>query len=103
MSKLRCVLVVLAALALGLSFAVPVEDVPETPYDESEALPYESTPVFSIMLRESAGVLQSVLTPAFSLHFHPTVGGDEILTEQWARIPHPIRVSVTILDHSLRC
>jgi len=37
MSKLRCILVVLAVFALSLSFAVPEEDVPETPYDESEA------------------------------------------------------------------
>jgi hypothetical protein len=103
MSKLRCILVVLAALALSLSFAVPVEDDPETPYDESEALPYESTPVFSIMLEESARALQSVLTVAFPLRFHPTAKRNEILAKQSARTPHPICGSVIILDHSLRC
>jgi hypothetical protein len=103
MSRLRCVLVVLAAFALSLSFAVPAEDVPETPYDESEALPYESTPPFSVMLQESARVLQSMLTPTFPFCFHPTARRDEILTEQSARIPHPISDSVTILNHSLRC
>lgn len=53
MRVLRTALVLLAAFALSLSFAVPVEDVPETSYDESEALPYESTPPFSIMEQES--------------------------------------------------
>ena len=54
MSVVHSFLVVLAALVLGLSFAVPVEDVPETLYDESETLPYESTPPFSIVQQESA-------------------------------------------------
>jgi len=103
MRRLHSVLVVLAALALSLSFAVPAEDVPETPYDESEALPYESTPPFSIMLHESARALQSALTLAFQLHFHPTARGDEILAEQSVRTPRPVSGSVTILDHSLRC
>ena len=103
MSKLRCILVVLAVFALSLSFAVPEEDVPETPYDESEALPYESTPLFSIMLQESARAPQWVVTRAFPLQFHPTTGRDEIRSERLARTPHPICGSVTILDHSLRC
>jgi hypothetical protein len=103
MSKLRCILVVMAALALSLSFAVPVEDDPETPYDESEALPYESNPVFSIMLEESARAVQLLTTFAFPLHFHPTAKRNEILAKQSARTPHPISGSLTILDHSLRC
>ena len=40
--------VVLLLLCFGLSLAVPADDVPETGYNESEALPYEGTPVFSI-------------------------------------------------------
>jgi hypothetical protein len=103
MSKLRCILVMLAAFALSLSFVVPANDPPETPYDESEALPYESTPLFSITLQESAGVLQSALTLAFPLHSHPRARRDETVTEQLVRTPHPICGSVTILDHSLRC
>jgi hypothetical protein len=45
MRKVRSVLLLFVLLALGLSFAVPMADVPETSYDESEALPYERTPV----------------------------------------------------------
>jgi hypothetical protein len=103
MSKLRCILVVLATLTLCLSFAVPVEDDPETPYDESEALPYESNPVFSIMLEESARGVPLVPTFAFPLHFHPVARRAEIRAEHSARTPHPICGSVIILDHSLRC
>jgi hypothetical protein len=103
MSKLRCVLVVLAALAVSLSFAVPVEDDPETPYDESESLPCESTPVFSSVLQESARALQSVLIPALPPRINPTARREEILAQQSARAPHSICDSITILGHSLRC
>jgi len=48
MRKPRSVLVLLLLLVFNVSVVVPAEDVPETPYDESEALPYEGTPVFSI-------------------------------------------------------
>ena len=47
MTKSRPALVLLIAVVLGVSVAVPAEDVPETAYDESESLPYESTSVFS--------------------------------------------------------
>jgi hypothetical protein len=47
----RCsILVLFVLLAFGLSLAVPAEDVPETVYDESETLPCESTPPFSIVV-----------------------------------------------------
>jgi hypothetical protein len=49
-----------------VSLAVPAEDVPETAYDESEGLPYEGTPLFSIVLSPlSARTTQAVLS---SLH-----------------------------------
>ena len=48
-------------LVLGLSLIGPVEDLPETPYDESEALPYESTPGISEVLPQgSASTTQAV-------------------------------------------
>ena len=54
MSKLHCILVVLVTLTLCLSFAVPAEDDPETPYDESESLSYESSPAISVAEPEAA-------------------------------------------------
>jgi hypothetical protein len=44
------VLVLCVLLGFGVSLAVPAEDVPETAYDESEGLPYEGTPLFSIVV-----------------------------------------------------
>jgi len=50
MSEPRVVLILLVLMSLGLPLIVPADDVPETPYDESDALPYEGTPVFSIVV-----------------------------------------------------
>jgi hypothetical protein len=44
------VLVLCVLLGFGVSLAVPAEDVSGTAYDESEALPYEGTPLFSIVV-----------------------------------------------------
>jgi len=103
MSRSRSVLVLFLVLVFGLSFTVPAEDIPETPYDESETLPCESTPVFSRVVQDSAQALHSVLTLAFPLHFNPTARRNEIFAEQSAWAPHPTCDSVTILDHTLRC
>ena len=60
------ILVLCVLLGFGVSLAVPAEDVPETSYDESEAVPYESTPVFSIVAPQAAAqIAQSALS---SLH-----------------------------------
>jgi hypothetical protein len=47
-TKPRFAIVFLMFLALGLSVGLPAADVLETTYDESEAVPYEGTPLFSI-------------------------------------------------------
>jgi hypothetical protein len=49
MKELRSALILLLLLGFGVSQAVRAEDAPETPYDESAALPYEGTPVFSFV------------------------------------------------------
>lgn len=60
------ILVLFVFLGFGVSLAVPAEDVPETSYDESEAVPYESTPVFSTVAPQaSTQIAQSTLR---SLH-----------------------------------
>ena len=60
MTKSRPALVLLIAVVLGLSVAVPAEDVPETAYDESESLPYESTSVFSIAVPKAVAQAPAV-------------------------------------------
>jgi hypothetical protein len=52
MKELRFALVFLLLLGFGVPPPGSTEDVPETPYDESETLPCESTPVFAIAMPE---------------------------------------------------
>jgi hypothetical protein len=60
------ILIIFVLLAFGMSLAVPAEDVPETAYDESEGLPYEGAPLFSIVVPlVAARTAQAVL---ISLH-----------------------------------
>jgi hypothetical protein len=66
-TKTRFAIVFLMILALGLPLSFPAEDIPETAYDESEALPYEGTPLFSIEMPPLAArtteKVQSSLNP----------------------------------------
>jgi len=50
MRKARYTLVLFVLLFLGLTVAVPGEDLAETAYDESETQPCERTPLFSDVL-----------------------------------------------------
>ena len=54
MRKPRFALVFFVLLVFGVSLAVPAEDLPETAYDESEGLPYASTPLFSDVISQAA-------------------------------------------------
>lgn len=110
-------LVFLAAVVLTLSFAVPAEDVPETPYDESASLPYVSAPVVSLTVPEliakapevSSAVPESVAEgPAarprasrLRLGFVRRPGAQPC--DRGTRWAYPVSDSLTILDHSLRC
>jgi hypothetical protein len=55
MRRTYATVVLAVLLAFGLSFAISMEDLPETSYDESEPAPYEATPQIStFMLMQSA-------------------------------------------------
>ena len=81
-AKPRCAVVFLMILTMGVSLGLPAEDVLDAVYDESEALPYEGTPLFSIVVppvaaRTTRAVLSSytldlVLHPRFPLHLSAT-------------------------------
>jgi hypothetical protein len=103
MRKLRCILVVLAALAVSLSFAVPVEDDPETPYDESESLPYEGTPLFSIAVPETVVAAPAVWAGVSSLGLDTAARRCESYRQHPAWAVHPISDPLTISNCSLRC
>jgi di/tricarboxylate transporter len=71
MRRRRFVLVLFVLLAFGVSLVVPAEDVPETAYDESEALPYEGAPVFSIVA--PLGAARTTQAVPNSLSLKPSV------------------------------
>jgi len=53
-TKSRFALVFLMLLTVGVSLGFPAEDVLDAVYDESESVPYEVTPRFSIAALPSA-------------------------------------------------
>ena len=54
MRKARFAFLFFVLLVFGFSLAVPAENLPETAYDESEGLPYGSTPLFSNVISQAA-------------------------------------------------
>ena len=60
MRRPRPPLVLCVLLFLGLSLAVPAEDLTETAYDESEAQPCESTALISNVTPQAASATQTV-------------------------------------------
>jgi len=83
-------------LGFGVSLTVLAEDIPETRYDESEALPYEVTPPFSgDLVQESAPTLQVVQIVPTRLSIPRHALGR-------ARY-RGLAASLIILDHTLRC
>ena len=60
MRKLSPPLVLFVFLFLGLSLAVPAEDLMETAYDESEAQPCESTALISNVTPQAASATPTV-------------------------------------------
>lgn len=54
MRKPRSTLAFFMVLALGLWVTLPAEDVPETAYDESELLPYESTSAIASLMPQAS-------------------------------------------------
>ena len=103
MKRRHSAIVFFVILTLGMSLAVPAEDLPETAFDESETLPYESTPSFAQVhdrnCRQVHFRLTRVSRPSVcSAPRHPK-----------RRTEHnPLPVPATedfliILDHSFRC
>jgi hypothetical protein len=96
-------IVLLLILCFGVSQAVSVEDVPETAYDESETLPYEAAPVYSIPVTQLlARTAKDGLKHSASLHFNSWMKQDKHPLEKIA-LSHSVPDSTTILNHSLRC
>ena len=94
MRKLHCLLVLLVAVVFVLTFAVPAEDIPDSAYDESESMPYESALPLSLVLPEMACALQ--VMPFGRSDSRP-------LLRESRPAECPASGSLIILIHSLRC
>lgn len=93
-------LVLFVLLAFGVSLVVPAEDVPETAYDESEALLYEGTPLFSIAAPKTAAAAPTVVaSPRCS---DPVAGCEPYQKDQVGAV-HTVSDFLNILNCSLRC
>ena len=103
MRRTSSILVLFVLLGFGLSLGVPAEDVPETAYDESEALPYESTPLFSIAVSETVAKVPAVRSRASQLRCDSLrrLGAQHL--EHGTSWAYRICDSLTILAHALRC
>ena len=94
----HCAVVFLMMFALGLSLGLIAEDVLEVAYDESEAVPYETTPSFSIVSRSVSPWTPQVMPKSDSLRKRC-----EGHAEDRAWSVRSICDSFNILDHSFRC
>jgi len=95
--------VLLAALVLGISFAIRAEDNPETPYDESELLPYEaSSPLLKIVMRQTAAS-QTVPKTDLVGFLHRSATRDGTRAEQSEPTRQHASKSITVLNCLRRC
>src|SRR5579871_2479369 len=100
MRKPCSILLLCVLVGFGLSVIVPAEDVPETAYDESEALPYVSTPLVSIAAPKPAGAAPGGTTILALLRLDSL---RRFVLDHRAISPRAACDSLTILDHTLRC
>ena len=103
MPRSRSVLVLLVALVLSVFFAVPVEDDPETTFDESESLLYVSASVFSMAAPEAMGPAPTRGENCCPARTGYLKGSAKLRFDRRTEWSGPIRGSLTILDHSFRC
>ncbi len=81
MRESRFVLILFVLLSFGVSLVVPAEDDPETPYDESQELPFEVPPAYStVVLLEAAGT-----TKAMANYSHHKLGAPSPLSQARVR------------------
>lgn len=98
-------IVFLMLLSMGLSLSFPAEDVLDAIYNESEALPYEGIPLFSIGAPLSSARMPKAEISRNSLrHFGSLMKRCQSCRENSARLLS-VSNSLTIIDESvpLRC
>jgi hypothetical protein len=97
-------LLVLGTLTFGLSLALHAEDLPETPYDESQGVAGEHTPLFPTqVIQDSVQRTQPTQKSAFALLLSSPTRQGEIRIEKRERPERPNFVTPTIGAVPLRC
>jgi hypothetical protein len=97
------ILVFCVLLGFGVSLAVPAEDAPETAYDESEALLYEGTPLFSIVVPLASARIAKTKRSCYS-STPLQLSDNELRARQGSNAQSTwVPAFLTILKHPLRC
>jgi len=78
-------IVFLMILSMGLSLSFPAEDILDAIYNESEAVPCERTPVFSIDAPSSARMVRAKFSRGSVLHFNSLTKRCKLYGENSAR------------------
>jgi hypothetical protein len=97
-------ILVLVTLTFGLSLALHAEDLPETPYDESQAVAGEHAPPFlTQVLQDSVQRTQPTQESTSLLLLGSPTRHDEIRIEKRDRSEQPNFVTPTFCAAPLRC
>ena len=98
------ILFIHGALLFGLSFAFHAEDLPETPYDESQGVACEHTPRFlTQVLQDSIQRTQPTQKSVSPVLLGTPTRHDEIRVVKRERLEQPNFVIPTIPTVPLRC
>jgi hypothetical protein len=104
MRKSVFTLFILGALLFDSSLALQAEDLPETPYDESQGVACEhSPPLLTQVLQDSVQRTQPTRKPAFPLLLGSPSRRGEFRVENRDRSEQPNFVTATIRAVFLRC
>ena len=104
MKKYFFTFVILGALLLGSSLALPAEDLPETLYDESQEVACEHTPLFlTQLLQDSVQRAQPTQKSASPVLSGSQASRGEIRLEKKQLSKQPECVTPTTHAISLRC
>src|ERR1700757_3480690 len=104
MRKSGLALFLLGVSLLGLSFALRAQDLPETPYDESQIVACGHPPrLLTQVLQNSIQRMRPTQKSASPLQFGSPTGGGEICVEEKERSKQPNLVNSTISAVLLRC
>lgn len=95
----RFFLVLFVLLSFGVSLMLQAEEVLEAPYDESETLPYEGTPLFSIVVPQACGrIAKAGVRRGSLLRFSSSTSRCDHSRENYAEL-HCVLDFLTTINH----